>query len=312
MIRLYPLLLLLFFASCQTPCTMKPTFSFTPLPTWAEQLPSAFPPLSPEEWRQDWGKELIIGNHFGSEGDYYRAITSYKRALILIPERAKARRLELEYRIMLSYYLGHKYQEAIDLFEKSPLSDVSTDFPAFNDLLVLLYACYTELGKEERACAILQLMQFSNPETAKRLSLFEQIRRVDFCAVESLADEAACPEAHAFVAAYASQAKSVRKAQVLNAVLPGAGYYYVGQKQSAVTSFVINTLFTAAAYQLFDRGYVAGGLIVSSLELGWYVGGINGAGLEAHEYNERLYETHARELLGQCQLFPVMMLKYSF
>ncbi len=115
-----------------------------------------------------------------------------------------------------------------------------------------------------------------------------------------------------FFSEYCCKAKSVKKAQMLNAILPGAGYYYVGQKKSALTSFIINTLFTAAAYQLFDKGYFAGGLIVSSLELGWYLGGINGAGLEAKEYNQSIYNTMAKDTMAQNRLFPVLMFETTF
>lgn len=79
-----------------------------------------------------------------------------------------------------------------------------------------------------------------------------------------------------------------------------------------MTSFIINALFAAATYQLIDRGYVAAGIIVGSLEMGWYIGGINGAGLEAKEYNQSLYNTCAKEVMIRNQLFPVLMFETTF
>ena len=95
-------------------------------------------------------------------------------------------------------------------------------------------------------------------------------------------------------------------------LLPGAGYYYVGQKKAALTAFVINSLFTAAAYQFFAKGYPAAGFITLSFEAGWYFGGINGAGLAAKEYNERLYEVKAKDFMLKERLFPLLTFETSF
>src|SRR5262249_54042528 len=111
---------------------------------------------------------------------------------------------------------------------------------------------------------------------------------------------------------YPSQAKSPQTARVLNGLLPGAGYYYIGQKKAAFTSFVINALFTAAAWQFFQRGYPAAGAITTGLELGWYLGVITGAGLGAQQYNDRLYEGVARKILIHQQAFPILIWETSF
>ena len=72
--------------SCQPACQkMEPTI-ICRLPTHRiSTLPSAFPPLSSEERQQEWAKELLMGDAFAKECDFYRAITCYKRALILLP-----------------------------------------------------------------------------------------------------------------------------------------------------------------------------------------------------------------------------------
>jgi hypothetical protein len=119
-------------------------------------------------------------------------------------------------------------------------------------------------------------------------------------------------ELQEFLIEYSCNKKSVSKAQTLNAILPGAGYYYVGQKKSGLTSFIINALFIAATYQLFDHGYIAAGIITGSLECGWYFGGINGAGLAAKEYNEQLYQSLGKEFMIQNRLFPILTIQKGF
>jgi hypothetical protein len=111
---------------------------------------------------------------------------------------------------------------------------------------------------------------------------------------------------------YFSEKKSVKKAQFLNALLPGAGYLYLGQKKSALTAFCLNTLFITAAYQFFKHHHFAAGLITTSFESGWYFGGIYGAGEEAKYYNERLYEQNASRVLNAHNLFPALMLDHAF
>lgn len=311
--RTYPPILFLLcvlslLSGCQqNSCQFEPTIVYVPPARLVEDLPSAFPPLSPQELRQDWGKELIIANGFALENDFYRAITGYKRALFLIPPKYPERRFQIEYGIMQSYYRAGKYCETIETFDHSTLTNVPDTFPAYDDLLIILQDSYTEIGQPEKACKILSLIESRNRCTAEKLELSQSLRSADFnCLTQN--DPLTC----GFLASYQQQAKSVQKAQLLNAILPGAGYLYVGQGKTALTSFAINALFIAAAYQFFHHGNVAAGIITASLETGWYFGGINGAGLAAKAYNECIYSNAAKELMLQERLFPILMLNYAF
>ncbi|MCB1107983.1 MAG: tetratricopeptide repeat protein, partial [Chlamydiia bacterium] len=111
---------------------------------------------------------------------------------------------------------------------------------------------------------------------------------------------------------YDTKKKSVLKAQTLNALLPGAGFLYVGQKQSAFTSFLLNGLFIWASVHFYSKGNYAAGAIFTSFETGWYFGGIYGAGESAKLYNERLYEDLAYPILSKQGYFPVLMLRFGF
>lgn len=285
-----------------------------PLPAYRLScLPSAFPSLLPEEQNEGWAKELLIGDTFAKENDFYRAITCYKRALVLLPPCETARCLQIDYNLILCYYLGGKYQEAINIFEASPLSQANTDFPAFNNLLLIVYDSYYQNGQEDRAECVLEVIQKFSPESASDLSLYQSFQEGDIDNARCLMSQHRnAEEMQKDFAFYDQFAKSAKRARVLNAILPGAGYFYVGQRKSAVTSFVINALFTAAAYQFFRHGYPAAGAITASLEMGWYLGGINGAGIEATEFNTRLYEGVGKKILSDNDGFPVLMFETSF
>jgi hypothetical protein len=301
--------------SCQRDCcNLEPNITYSPSATLIKILPSAFPPLEPQERRQDWGKELLIANDFALEMDFYRAITCYKRSLILLPKKYRHRKPQIEYGIIQSYYFGEKYNEAIDAYLHSTLTEIPPSFPATNDLLIILYDSYLRTGQDDEACRIFSIIQERDSCLASRLDLSIALSNADFATIDAYAaeDESVNTFLEPALDFYRYNAKSVCKAQVLNAVLPGAGYLYVGQKQTALTSFLLNTLFTAAAYHFFDNGNFAAGLILSSLEMGWYIGGINGAGLAAKELNERLYDTTITATMVQTHLFPILMLEYAF
>ncbi len=278
-----------------------------------KRLSSAFPPLSYGERASDWGKEYIIAHAFAKEMDLYRAVSTFKRALILLPSDDRDRKLEVQYDILLCYFLGKRYDEAVESFEQSDLACVDKTFPAYHDLLLVLYECYREMCEEEKQEKIYNLMEKSYPDTAEKLKLSRAIREGNLGLVECFA-EGFQQDSYLddLLSYYSSQKKSVAGAQLLNACIPGAGYLYIGQKKSAFTAFVLNGLFIVAAVQFFRHKHVAAGIITAGFESGWYFGGIYGAGEEAKYYNERLYDKKASALLNEHNLFPTLMMKYDF
>jgi len=293
-------------------CTqIEPQIHYIPQPRQLQS--SSFEPLSKEELREEWAKEFHIGLSFGHEMDLYRAITAFKRAEFLLPAKRSDRRLQIEYCIFESYYLGRKYSDAVEIFENGPLYSVANNFSAYKELCIMLYECYMRRGMPDQAEQMMQRLQPDQAETAQRLDLWNALMEMDFDrAVSDSACQSDNEDIAEFIAVYENDALSVSKARTLNAVLPGLGYLYVGQKQAAVTSFLINALFTGASYYFFKNGNVPMGIITVSLESGWYLGGINGAGLAAQEYNKGLYEDRAKELMAQHRLFPFLMLQTTF
>lgn len=270
--------------------------------------PSIFPALTEEERASDWGKEYEIGFYFAQDFDLYRAITSFKRALILLGGCSASRTLELQYYITLSYYLGQKYKEVVYMAEGGAFREIDPTFVAYEDLLLMLYDSYDHLGECAKAQAILsQINQYDNL-SAEKIVFFSEIAKAEINAL-ALRKEAGIGH---LLECYWRQKKSVRKAQGLNMVLPGAGYLYVGQRQTALTAFLVNGLFLGAAVHFFMDGNIPAGVIFLSFESGWYFGGITGAGLAARTYNERLYEGYAHKICVREKLYPSLRLHYKF
>lgn len=302
------------FTGCTTSKhALTPNIRYDVTTTDIDRIPTAFEPLSREERETEWGKELFIGEFFAREMDLYRALTCFKRALILISDEEIERRQQIEYDIIQSYYFGEKYWDAIAFFEASSLTQPATTFPAVRDLLIMMYDSYEKTCQCEKADRIISLIDKGDAGLAAEIQLYTYLAAGDIPTSAAIAAQTPKSEpVNSFLWEYHSQKKSPQTAETLNAVLPGAGYYYVGQTRSAVTSFIINTLFIWATYKFISKGYVAAGLITASLETGWYLGGINGAGLAAHEYNTHLYNSLGKGTMIRNDLFPVLMFSTAF
>ena len=366
--HIFPLLLLFLTSACyRVSDKIDPRINYQIQDQHFSRLSSAFPPLSHAERASDWGREYIIAQSFAKELDLYRAVSTFKRAAILVPDHKnfqrnlrpdfsdsqsaedegdliqvtkserevnqekmgqipknfcgrglvpiddENRRLEIQYDILLCYFLGKRYDEAVEEFEKSDLACVDKTFPAYHDLLLVLYECYKEMDETDKQMKIADLLEKTYPDTAEKLKLSRAIREGDLdlvaCFAEGFQYSSYLDDLLSY---YNAHKKSVAGAQLLNAVLPGAGYFYIGQRKSAVTALLLNGLFITAAVQFFRHNHFAAGIITAGFESGWYFGGIYGAGEEAKYYNERLYEKKASILLNQHHLFPTLMMKYEF
>lgn len=307
------LLLTFFFSSCyRVPDRIDPRVSYQIQDQYFETLHGAFLPLTQEEKQSDWGKEYVIARAFADQLDLYRAVSTFKRADILA-EPNSPRKLEIQYDILLCFFLGKRYDEAIEEFERTALAHVDKSFPAYHDLLLILYECYREMEDFEKQQRILEIIQTSYPATGEKLIISSALRTGDLETVEEINDCFIHPSyLDRLLDCYYTNKKSVATAQVLNALVPGAGYLYIGQKTSALTAFFLNGLFIVAACQFFQRGNIPAGIITTTFEMGWYFGGIYGAGQEAKYYNEKIYEKNASVILNDSKLFPVLMLDYAF
>lgn len=292
---------------------IDPNISYTMSDWQVQSMPSALPPLTEREAETQWGQEYTIGQALAKEFDLYRAVTAFKRAEILVPKDETARKQEIQYCLVLSYYLGHRYEDAIDAFNKSLLTDITRDSPLYSDLLILLYESYGKIGDTDRANHMLVMINEDSEPTADKLAFAKALTEGDIEEiVPSSYSEETSQQGQELVKYYDTHSKSARTAQALNAICPGAGYLYVGQKQTAITAFLLNGLCIAASAYFFLDGNIAAGAIMTGFEAGWYFGGIYGAGEAAKTYNERLYEHGAHQVMRQNEAHPVLNIKYAF
>lgn len=282
---------------------MTPKLHYSVSDRHIQSLTSPFSPLSDEEKQTPWGIEYQIGKGFAKKLDLYRAITAFERSAILAPED-HSRQLETDYQILLSYYLGKRYKELDQFVATSPLAHANESFPAFDDLLVILFDTKWNLDEEETACQLLELIGNRTPETYQALLIGSFMREGNLEKLSSLHIEG--------LETYNQLAKSPKKAAVLSAILPGLGYLYVGQIQTAITGFLLNALFIAATITFFKRRLLALGLLFLSFEIGWYGGGIYGASGQANYYNQRAFEEIVTPIMNKSGYFPIHQLRHAY
>lgn len=272
-------------------------------------LPALSQPLSTEEKTAPWGQECYIGIQFAKQGDFYRAITAFQRALILLPPKHIQRKPSIEYMILLAYYLGERFEDALDFFAHSSPAFRQEPHPHHQDVLAILYDCYLQTQNTPRARQLLHSPLLSQKEKTA-LVLYGHMHTSNWEGLYEIIQDA--PYVQDFLCSYHASAKCENTAKWLNAFLPGAGYFYLGQIQTACIAFSINALFITATCQFFQHQQWAAGLITLSLEFGWYLGGIYGATEQASLHNAQIYENLANPLLHQERCFPLLQLQRSF
>lgn len=303
------LAVLAFFSSCkQPPIPFRPHVEFAPSAESVKAGLSPFPVIASPE---NVASEQRIGEVFAHKRDFYRAITAFERGEILLRGSDISAILQLQYEVLLSYYLAGKYEEAFNYFEKSALpAAAGRSFPAWRDMMIIVYDSSCRSSHPVFAKRLLSNLSTVDPELADKLAIYSAIRTGDLRTAITM--KGAPPYLRTLYNCYCKDAKSVNKARVMNALLPGLGYMYVQQINTGITALIVNAVFIGATYQFAKHGLVFPAIISGSLEVGWYVGGIWGAGRAAAEFNERLYENVGSKALDQERLYPILMLDYAF
>ena len=265
------------------------------------------------------------------------------------PVLSMQRKHEVEYYTLLCYALGKRHDDLVTSFESSSLAYISSDFSAYHDLLILLGEAYDITKQKHKADSVYQAMAQNYPKAAESILIGNALKKADTPTAykilsretKSLDQEVLSiqkvlldgPKPHHFIhydqldssrtqkikqsldetqKHFQTQRKSPLTAQVLAALIPGAGYAYLGQYQSAFTAFSINALFISTSAYFFFKGNYPAGILTAGFESGWYFGSIYGSGQAANTYNERLYEAHVSPLMEEKKLHPLLQLEYGF
>jgi tetratricopeptide (TPR) repeat protein len=242
--------------------------------------------------------QLKIADAFMKEGEYYRAVTEYKKFLILFPDSGKADYASFE--IAMAYFKGEEYGAAARSFqamrEKYPESSYA------------IQAGYLEgssqwkLKNYDRARMALEALVEQHPQSeyAPRslvviclAALDENKAEVSRQALKRFLDQYPGHPGVQNVKEAAVQLdryqelpeKSPELAGFLSAILPGSGYIYAEHYGDGITAFLINGLFIAGTITaIHQENYGVAG-IVGGVGVPFYLGNIYGSANAAKKWN---------------------------
>jgi len=242
--------------------------------------------------------QLKIADVFLEEGEYYRAVTEYKKFLILFPDSERVD--YVLFQTGRAYYDGGEFESSRRSFrsvrEKYPgspyalkayyfegLSEWKLDKPKeaktlFEDLAeafpdseyappALAAASLAALDREDIGAGKKGLEQF-----CLRFPAHPQIEKVRE-ALLLFDDYEKLPR------------KSPLLAAVMSALLPGSGYFYAEHYGDGLTAFLINALFIAGSLTAVHQENYAVAGIAGGLGLPFYVGNIYGSANAAKKWN---------------------------
>ncbi len=241
--------------------------------------------------------QISLGDAFMAEGDYYRAITEYKKLTFLFPD--SERLSEAFYQIGMAYYKGKDYKSAVNSFAK-----VRKAYTASNYSSAAFYEglSYSKLGLPDKAALSFErarLFDESHPDAANAqlglsLNALEKDSVADSRAkldefLASYPEDERVPGVQAsfgLLDEYESQPrKSPALAGTMSAVIPGSGQMYAEHYKDGLMAFVVNGLFVAGTVTALDDDNYALAAIVGGVGLPFYVGNIYGAANASRKWN---------------------------
>lgn len=257
---------------------------------------------------------LTFADQLMREGEYFRAITEYRRFLFTYPD--SPHRAFAHFRIGIALYRGQRYDQALTTFrevaERYPGTHYAEQALLWQGESLMRQSRYTaaaqtyeELDKTlqddegrqqaryQLGWALLYQRQWQNAST--------QFQRVTS---DSRLYQAAQMLATAALNGSNIPQKSPWTAGILSGLLPGSGQLYNGRAGDALLAFFLNALFTAGIVETINQDKLAIAGILSFFEAGWYAGNIYSAVNGAHKYNRHTTETFIRNLENRFRLPP--------
>jgi len=265
------------------------------------------PVFMPRAYSQDSGAEKLLGfaDSLFQEGDFYRAISEYKRFIHYYPSD---RRLESAYfRIAESYYKAGRWQDAlksfkefVDRFPGSKRVPEAFLFKGLSEKKMKRYdealQSFDEIQKKatgeirHRAVYESALVYVDREDWGRATETMEKIPMESGLHASAVRFHSGLRRIHEL------PEKSPSVAGTMAAVLPGSGHVYTERYRDASVAFLLNGAFILAAVELFRHDNDIAGGVVTFFEAGWYAGNIYSAVSSAHKYNRRVKEEYIQKL----------------
>lgn len=272
------------------------------VPLWPQ--PALLPPVEFTGFTAD--QLIVFAEQLTREGEYFRAITEYRRFLFSYPN--EPRRAMVHFRIGIALYRGESYAEALQTFrEVSQLYPHTTygkqawlwqgESLARQGQHIAAEQLYAEITGRFPDDTVGQQARYQRGwMLLYRRQWRDAAAQFQHVAPESLLYQSAQLLAQEALEGERLPTKSPALAGILSGLLPGSGQFYNGRLGDALLAFFLNGLFIAGIVEAVHSNAPAVAGVLSFFEAGWYTGNIYGAINGAHKHNRHATETFLRNL----------------
>ncbi len=239
-------------------------------------------------------EQLTFANHLFEEGDYYRAITEYKR-LLFISSNPSEQRFARQ-RILSAFKRAGRLEEAsayLDNFtndqfrymEKAKLHLLMNDTGQARQYLkliesdtvhILLGWSYMMDGDWENSQKAFQRIPDDSPLSATANSLVTSAEEAE----------------------HTIPRKSPVLSGLLSALIPGAGRFYTERPGDGLFSFLTVAIPAIATYYYWHEERERATVIAASFTAVFYLGDLYGAVMSAHQYNDYQKSRYTEKVNG--------------
>jgi tetratricopeptide (TPR) repeat protein len=242
--------------------------------------------------------QMRLGDAFMAEGEYYRAITEYKKYLILFPGGSQAD--AALFKSGMASYSGMEYESAAETFAslraRFPASPLAAESAYFEGL------CHARLSRFDKAAAAFGKAAAQDPASdaaskarlGRAMAEFDggdlaETRRDLTRILDDFPREVRADNVRTALSLLPPTDELPRKspvtAGILSALLPGSGHMYAGHYGDGATALLLNGLFIAGTVVAIQQENYALAGVVGVIGLPFYAGNIYGAANAATKWN---------------------------
>ncbi len=255
--------------------------------------------LSALDW-DDPRTHLHFADHLADSGDFYRAITEYRRVLYHFPEYEKNN--WVHFQIGRMYYYGGRFANAKDsLIPLTIDPDPRLNFLSHNFLALT----YFDSGEYVNASRLFRELSEHPSAVANReeyivYAAMSDIRHKKFSqALDILAPlekNSSSKEFKEFATLAMDKSRAADKKKPKNKFLsttlavlfPGAGHMYLGEWDNAFVALSIVGATGYLAYEGFVNANTTQSILFTTFSSGFYAGSIYSAYSQTEKYNNRI------------------------
>jgi len=227
-------------------------------------------------------KQLSYADYLFEEGDYFRAITEYKRFIFLSPNPEE--KLFAKKRILSSYKKACRYEEAMDYLETFQSEGLKNLEKGKLNIL---------MGNAARARTFFESNDSDTAKILKGWTYFEEANwekaGEEFLIIS---DNSALSTIAENLSAYAEKAdteieeRNVLLSALFSSIIPGSGRFYAGRPGDGFFSFLTVAIPSLISYVYWKKNRKKASSIAISFAAIFYVGDIYGSIVAIEEFNK--------------------------